>query len=158
VLITGPGRGYATVVRQTNELNISSCKWGVCSYIIQNFGVYYIRLCGSCYRFDFLELLSLLLFYTLEWRLKFYFHNFIAIFTRILYYLLTTRDKIHNILGAFIEIAEYNNVSQSMPAERLPVASRDRKKSISQKLCYYFNTKRQTTLRHCIFRSIIANV
>ena len=41
-----------------NELMISSCKWEIHFYIILNFCVFLIGLCGLCYYFDFLVLLS----------------------------------------------------------------------------------------------------
>jgi len=50
-------------------------------------------------------------------------------------------------------MAVYQNVFQSifLGACLLAVASRDRKKSLSPKLCYYFNTRWRTTLRNVIF-------
>jgi hypothetical protein len=99
-------------------MKISTCKWGIYSYIILilvSIISVYVDCVTVSISWCYCRLLS---FSILDWRLKLYFQNCIALF--ILYCLLYTRDKIHNILGAYIEMAECHNVSQSMPAERLP--------------------------------------
>lgn len=82
-----------------------------------NFGVFQIGLCGFVIISISLCHSRLLSFSTLDWPLELYFQNCIAIF--ILYFLLCTRDKTHNI-DAYIEMAECHNVSQSITSERMP--------------------------------------